>query len=161
VRPGIPEFMRERALPLADVIPPTHFELDRLVGRATPTIDAALVAADTLHARGPKAVLVTSLVTRETPQDAIDMLASGPDGRFRLRTPRLPITPDGAGDLVAALFFAHYLATGSVARALSLAGSAVFGVLARTAEKAAREILLVEAQDEIVAPRALFMPEPL
>jgi pyridoxine kinase len=161
VRPGIPEFMRERALPLADVITPNQFELDYLAGCATPTLDAALAATEALHARGPRAILVTSLMTRETPADAIDMLASGPDGRFRLRTPRLLVSADGAGDLVAALFFVHYLATGSASRALSLAGSAVFGVLARTAEKGAREMLLVEAQDEIVAPRTQFIAERL
>lgn len=159
VRPGIPEFMRERALPVADVITPNQFELNYLAGRETHTISATLAAVNALHALGPTAILVTSLHTEETPEDAIDVFASGPDGRFRLRTPRLPIAVNGAGDAIAALFFVHYLATRSAAQALSLAGSAVFGVLARTAAKGSREILLVEAQEEIVAPSRLFKPE--
>ena len=37
VRPGIPEFMRERAVPAADVITPNQFELEFLAGRTTGT----------------------------------------------------------------------------------------------------------------------------
>ena len=44
-----------------------------------------------MHRLGPKVVLVTSLATRETPADAIDLLASE-GGRFwRVRTPRLSL----------------------------------------------------------------------
>jgi pyridoxine kinase len=66
---------------------------------------------------------------------------------------------NGAGDAIAALFFAHWLRTGSAAEALSGAASSIFGILRRTG--AAREMLLVEAQDEIVAPTTLFRPEPI
>ena len=161
VRPGIPEFMRECAVPAADVITPNQFELDYLAGGETGTIAAMLAAVDALHALGPSAILVTSLHTEETPDDAIDVFASGPDGRFRLRTPKLPISVNGAGDAIAALFYVHYLSTRSAAQALSLASSAVFGVLARTAAAGSREILLIEAQDEIVTPSKVFGPEPL
>jgi pyridoxine kinase len=37
VRPGIPEFMREHALPAADVVTPNQFELDHLTGRTSAT----------------------------------------------------------------------------------------------------------------------------
>ena len=36
VRPGIPEFMRDRVVPAADVITPNHFELDFLAGTHDP-----------------------------------------------------------------------------------------------------------------------------
>ena len=161
VRPGIPEFMRLRAVPAADVITPNQFELEYLTERTTGTLHDAIAATEILHALGPQAIMVTSLVTEETPHDAIDVLASGPDGRFRLRTPKLPISVNGAGDAITALFFVHFLRTGSAAEALSLATSAVFGVLARTAEAGSREILLVEAQDEIVSPSLLFHAQPV
>src|SRR5918995_203814 len=63
VRPGIPEFMRERAVPAADIVTPNHFELDQLTDRATTNIADVLAAVDLVHARGPRVVLVTSLHT--------------------------------------------------------------------------------------------------
>jgi len=161
VRPGIPEFMRERALPAADVITPNQFELELLAGRETKTMADALAAVAALHARGPGAILVTSLHTNETPAASIDMIASDGKHRFLVRTPKLPITVNGAGDAIAALFFAHYLQSQSVAQALSRAASSVFGILERTAEKGSREILLIEAQEEIVSPARVFEPSPL
>ena len=159
VRPGLPDFFRERAIPLADVIAPNHFELDDLTGRSTRTLAEAMAAIDSLHARGPRAILVTSLHVGGTPDDAVDLVASGAEGRFRVRTPKLPISVNGAGDAIAALFFAHLLRGGTVAEALSKAGSSLFCVLKLTAARGAREMLLVEAQDEFVKPSQVFEAE--
>ncbi|MBP2150581.1 MULTISPECIES: pyridoxal kinase PdxY [Xanthobacter] len=156
VRPGIPDFMREQAVPAADVITPNQFELELLTGRACPTLPEAIAACDALHARGPKVILVTSLHVGETPPDSIDLLASGPDGRFLVRTPRLAVSLNGAGDAIAALFFFHVLRTGSTAQAVSLAASSIYGVLSRTEKAQSRELLLVEAQEEFVTPSRLF-----
>jgi pyridoxine kinase len=161
VRPGIPEFMRAHAVPAADVITPNQFELDHLTGRTSATRRDALAAIDALHALGPKAIMVTSLHTDETPPDAIDLVASDASGRFSVRTPRLPISVNGAGDAIAALFFAHYLRGGSAADALSRAASSVFGVLRHTAEANSREILLIDAQDELVNPSQIFEVEKI
>jgi pyridoxine kinase len=161
VRPGIPEFMREHALPLADIVTPNQFELEHLAGRTSATARDALAAIDALHALGPRTILVTSLHTDETPGDAIDLLASDGSGRFRVRTPKLPISVNGAGDAIAALFFAHYLRSGSAAEAVSRAASSVFGVLRRTAEAGSREILLIDAQEEFVNPGHMFPAKPL
>lgn len=161
VRPGIPEFMRERALPAADVITPNQFELDYLSGTETKTLAAAAAAVSALHARGPGAILVTSLQTNDTPGDSIDLMASDGKSRFLVRTPKLPISVNGAGDAIAALFFAHFMQSQSVAQALSAAASSVFGILKRTADKNSREILLIEAQDEIVKPSRVFDAVPL
>ena len=161
VRPGIPEFMRDHALPAADIVTPNQFELDYLTGRTSATRRDALAAVDALHALGPKAIMVTSLHTDETPADAIDLVASDASGRLRVRTPKLPISVNGAGDAIAALFFAHYLRSGSAAEALSRAASSVFGVLKLTAERNAREILLIDAQDEFVDPSQVFPAEPI
>ena len=65
------------------------------------------------------------------------------------------------GDVIAALFLAHLLRTGSAADALSHAASSVFGILKRTAAAQSREILLIEAQDELVKPSATFRAEQL
>src|SRR5262249_46004673 len=117
VRQGIPEFMRDQAVRAADVATPNQFELDLLSRQSSETRRAALSAIDAVHALGPKAIMVTSLHTDETPSDAIDLVASDVSGRFRVRTPKLPISVNGAGDAIAALFFAHYLRGGSAAEA--------------------------------------------
>jgi pyridoxine kinase len=161
VRAGIAEFLRERALPAADVITPNQFELERLSGQGSTTLAAALAAAETLRTRGPQAVLVTSLHTAETPKDAVDLLACGANGRFLVRTPLLPVAVNGAGDAAAALFFFHYLRAGDLAAALGRTVSSIFGLVRRTAEAGTRELLLVEAQEELVAPSQTFRPEPV
>src|SRR6185437_6694794 len=156
VREGIPEFMREKAVPAADIVTPNQFELDYLSKRGSGTLRAARDAVRAVHDLGPRAVLVTSLHTEETPAACIDMLASDPTGCFLVRTPKLPLAINGAGDAVAALFFAHYLRGGKIGEALSRAASSIFGVLAKTAESGAREIQLIAAQDEIVRPSRVF-----
>jgi pyridoxine kinase len=161
VQAGVAEFISRRAVPAADIVTPNQFELDYLAGRHSRTLAQALAAVERLHAMGPRAVLVTSLRTAETPGDAVDVLVSDRHGRFRVRTPLLPIAANGAGDLMAALFFAHYLRTASAAQALARATASVFGVLSRTAAAGSGEILLVEAQDELVAPSMAFDVEPV
>jgi pyridoxine kinase len=148
VQPGVPEFMKERAVPAADVVTPNQFELEYLSGRACRTLAEVYAAIDTLHALGPRVVLVTSLHTDETPNGCLDLIASDESGRCMLRTPELPLTLHGAGDVMAALFLAHSLLEGSTAEALSRAASSLFGVLRRSVEEGSREMLVIDAQDE-------------
>ena len=156
VRPGIPEFLRDQALPAADIITPNQFELEWLTGREVRTLAEAKAAVAALQARGPRCVLVTSLRLEDTPDDEIGMLA-GEGGRFwRLSTPMLPVSVNGAGDAIAALFLFHRLRGGRREVALAAAASSVFGLLRRTAEAGSREILTVAAQEEFVAPSRVF-----
>jgi pyridoxine kinase len=161
VRPGVADFMRDRAVPAADVVTPNHFELDRLTGRDTAELAAILAAVDALHARGPRAVLVTSVRSDATPAGSLDVIASDAGGRHLVRTPRLDTPANGAGDLIAALFFFHYLCSGSAADALAAATSSVFGLLRRTRDAGAAETLLIAAQEELVAPSQRFAPVPV
>jgi pyridoxine kinase len=159
VRPGVADFLRDKALSVADVITPNQFELGQLSGRESAHTADALGAIDALHAKGPRIVLVTSLHTQDTPDGAIDMVVSDGKERLRIRTPRLEIVANGAGDAIAALFFAHWLREGSIALALSSAASSIYGVLRQTLEAGAREMLLVAAQEEFVRPSQIFEPE--
>lgn len=161
VREGIPEFMKNKAVPAADIITPNHFELDYLSNRTSKTVQQAREAVKAVHDLGPHAILVTSLHTEETPKNSIDLLASDKSGCFLLRTPKLLLKINGAGDAIAALFFAHYLRNGKIDEALSRAASGVFGVLVKTAEAGTREIQLVAAQDEILQPSHLFEAKAL
>lgn len=156
VRPGIPEFLRDHAVPAADLITPNHFELDYLAGTRTRTLAEVKDAIAAVQALGPATVLVTSLEVEDTPEDAIDLLAAEGGRTFRVRTPKLPLSVNGAGDAVAALFFVHHLRTGSAATALDEAAASVFGLMRATAEAGSREILTVAAQDEFVAPSRRF-----
>jgi pyridoxine kinase len=156
VRPGIEEFLREVAVPAADVVTPNHFELDLLSGTPTTSLTAVQDAVAAVQALGPRVVLTTSLVTDDTPADSVDLLASDGGRHFRVRTPRLDVSVNGAGDAVAALFLAHWLETRSAADALGRAAASVFGLLRRTEAAGSREILLVAAQDEFVSPTRTF-----
>ncbi|GLK69286.1 pyridoxal kinase PdxY [Hansschlegelia plantiphila] len=161
VRPGIPEFIRDRAMPAADVATPNQFELEHLTGVAVGGLGAAKIAASALRAIGPKVVLVTSLQTPETPDGVMELLAVDGEGAWRVRTPLLPVSVNGAGDAIAALFFVHWLTTRSAAEAMSKAASSVYGLLKATAEAGSREILTVAAQDEFVRPSRVFVAEPI
>ena len=159
VRPGIPEFMRDRAVPAADLITPNQFELEHLTGLPVTTLAEAKAAVTALQATGPRAVLVTSLKVAETPEDQIELLAAEGGEFHRIRTPMLPLSVNGAGDAIAALFLFHRIKTGSAAAAAAAAASSIYGLLRRTAEAGSREILTVAAQEEFVSPSRVFLPE--
>ena len=127
VRPGIPEFMRDQVVPQADVITPNHFELDFLSGRTTTTLDEVLAAVDAVRDRGPRDVLVTTVLLADRAPDTLDVVAVSDDGAWAVTTPLLPISPNGGGDVTAALYLAHLLETGSPAAALARTTSSVFG----------------------------------
>jgi pyridoxine kinase len=156
VRPGIPELMRDRVVPAADVITPNHFELDFLAGRESATVAELLESVDVVRATGPGTVLVTSVLTEETPDGSVDVVAVSDDGAWRTRTPLLPISPNGGGDVTAALFLAHLLRSGSAATALEKVTGSVFGVLEATLAAGTRELALVAAQDVIADPPERF-----
>jgi pyridoxine kinase len=161
VDPAVAALMIDRAVPAADVVTPNQFELEQLAGKTTASLPELVAAVDAVHARGPRVVLVTSVHTEETPADAIDNLVSDGVRRFRVRTPKLPLQVNGAGDAIAALFFAHLLGRRPAGEAMALAVSSMFGVLRHTLETGSREIMLVAAQDEIVAPSQVFSAETL
>jgi pyridoxine kinase len=161
VRDGIPELIASRVMPAADIMTPNHFELEFLSGSRIAGVDEARVKLARLHQRGPKVILVTSLHLEDTPTDAIDVAASESGSAWRVRTPRLDVSPNGAGDCIAARLFFHWLIARSARIALESAVASVFGLLSRTAEAKSRELLLVAAQDEFVAPSRTFQAQPL
>jgi pyridoxine kinase len=161
VRPGIPELMRDRVVPAADVITPNHFELDYLAGATTSTTDELLDAVDAVRATGPETVLVTSTVVEDTPEDRLDMFAVSGAGAWRVRTPRLPVNPPGAGDLTAAVFLVNVLDRRLLADALGRTASSVFAVVAATAEAGEHELRIVQTQDQLADPPSQFSVDRL
>ncbi len=161
VRPGIPEFMRDQVVPAADVITPNLFELGFLSGTEPRTLDEVVAAAESVRTSGPGTVLVTSVITEDTPEDSLDMVAVSAEGAWAVRTPRLPINPPGAGDLTSAVFLANVLDGHDLASALARTASSVFAVMAATHEAGSREMLIVESQDALAAPAMQFEVSPL
>ncbi|BAI71533.1 pyridoxine kinase [Azospirillum sp. B510] len=158
VRPGLPEFIRDHAVPAADLMTPNQFELEYLTGSKVETLDNALAATAALRARGPRLVLVTSLTRADADPDSIEMLVDGTDGAWLVATPRLTFDPppNGSGDAVAALFLAHYLNAFEPADALEKAAAAIFAIFETTKRLGTRELQLIAAQDDFVAPPRRF-----
>lgn len=159
VRSGIPEFMREEAVPRADVVTPNQFELNALTGATVETLEDALAAADAVRAMGPKMVLVTSLIRKDAPPGVIEMLAVAGEGAWLVATPLLPLQVNGAGDTTAALFLAHLLKGDDPAAALGRTAAAIFAVMEATYQVGAREIQIIAAQDSIANPPDRFTVE--
>jgi pyridoxine kinase len=161
VRPGIAEFMRDEAVPEATLATPNQFELEYLVGHPVTDVASAITAARELQSRGPSVVLITSLVRADGDPDTVEVVAVDTQSAYLIGTPKLPLTVNGAGDAMAAIFFAHWLRERSIAVALEKTVNAIFAVLELTAEKNAREIQLIAAQEQIADPPQRFRAVPI
>ena len=158
VRPGIPEFMRERLVPNADVITPNQFELSALTGIEAGTLDRVLEAAAAARALGPRVVVVTSVERDDSSRNNIEMLLDTAEGSWLVSTPRLPLdpSPNGAGDCTSALLLAEYLKTGSWTQALEGAAGAIYAIFKKTYEIGTRELAIIAAQDDLLDPPERF-----
>ncbi|MEC8761191.1 MAG: pyridoxal kinase PdxY [Microbacterium sp.] len=156
VAPAIPVLLRERVVPAADIITPNQFELGFLTGTEPADLESTLVSADLARAMGPRTVLVTSVERPDAPEGTIEMLAVTDDGAWIVQTPRIPMKANGSGDVTAALFTAHYGATGDAALALARTVSSVFDLLQNTYGSGERELQLIESQEVYAHPRMQF-----
>jgi len=75
---------------------------------------------------------------------------------WRVRTPKLPISPSGTGDLFAALFVAARVREKNTPDALGHAASAIFAVLERTAISGTEEMRIVESAELLAHPKRRF-----
>jgi len=154
VRAGIPPLVRDLLCPLADIITPNHFEFEFLCGAKVTAIDQVIAQARIL--RGPSTVVVTSAELADTPAGEIETLAVERSKAWRVRTPKLPISPNGTGDLFAALFASARVLGSDTPDALAHAASAIFAVLERTAATGTEEMRIVESADLLVRPKRRF-----
>ncbi|MFE6994674.1 pyridoxal kinase PdxY [Microbacterium sp. NPDC057659] len=156
VAPAIPELLRERVVPVADIITPNQFELGYLTRTEPATLDETLASVDLARAMGPSVVLVTSVERPDREEGTIEMLAVDDKGAWLVATPHLPLKANGSGDVTAALFTAHYVETGDAKVALERTVSSVFDLLKATLESGERELQLVESQEYYANPRLQF-----
>ncbi|MBR1142055.1 pyridoxal kinase PdxY [Bradyrhizobium sp. AUGA SZCCT0431] len=156
VKADIPPLVRDRLCGLADIITPNHFEFEWLCGAKSTTSAQMLDAARALMARGPSTVVVTSAELSDTPDGEIETLAIEQSNAWRVRTPKVPISPNGTGDLFAALFTAARVQNKATPEALGHAASAISAVLERTAARGTEEMRIVESGPELVNPKRRF-----
>ncbi len=166
VLPGVPELIRNRVVPAADVLTPNAFELSYLAFGGDPgsvqthrvaSLVDLLEAIDAVRSMGPRTVLVTSVRGSVVPAGQIGMVAVDDSGAYLVRTPELPLSVNGAGDVTAALFLAHL--SHGVSTALARVASSVYGILAATHIAGSREIALIAAQDVVADPPTEFPVE--
>lgn len=160
VKADIPPLVRDRLCPLADIITPNHFEFEWLCGREARTTEEMIAQAKMLASRGPSTVIVTSAELADTPEGQIETLAIEKSRdtakAWRVRTPKLPISPNGTGDLFAALYVAASVLGVDTPDALGAAASAIFAVLERTAARGTEEMRIVESAEALVHPKRRF-----
>jgi pyridoxine kinase len=160
VHADIPPLVRDRLCRLADIITPNHFEFEWLCGAKATTTDQAIAQAQILLARGPSTIVVTSAELADTPDGQIETLAversKARSQAWRVRTPKLPISPSGTGDLFASLFVAARVQEKDTPDALGHAASAIFAVLERTAISGTEEMRIVESAEQLTKPKRRF-----
>jgi pyridoxine kinase len=156
VAPAIPVLLRDKVVPVADIITPNQFELGFLTDTEPDTLESTLASVDVARAMGPNTVLVTSVERPDREAGTIEMLAVDDKGAWLVATPHLPMKANGSGDVTAALFTAHYVRTGDAKTALELTVSSVFELLNLTLESGERELQLIPAQEAYANPPRQF-----
>ncbi len=157
VRPDIPSFFAEHALPAADLITPNQFELELLNGGPITGLKDAIAAARRLQARGPSLVAVTSLQAPAVPSGRLGSLLVSPAGAWLVDTPLLPFDrpPAGAGDVFAAFLLGRLLAGTRPPEALERTVNGVYHLLADSLAERSAELMLAVAQEKLVQPPRL------
>lgn len=157
----IPPLLRDKVVPVADIITPNQFELDYLTGVPAHDTTSTLEAIAAAQEMGPDTVLVTSVRRPETPADAIEMIAANEQGAWLVRTPFIDFKRNGSGDVTAALFTGHYIRERDAADALARTASSVFDLIETTFTADSRELLIIESQEAIAHPRLQFEVEQI
>lgn len=163
VSDNIPPLLRDKVVPVADIITPNQFELGYLTGKEATDLASTLEAVEAARAMGPDTVLVTSVTRPDQPEDTVEMLVVDSHGRWLVQTPRLAFKRNGSGDVTCALFTGHYIeaiggaeAATAAKNALAKTASSVFDLIENTHNADAPELLLVESQEAYAHPRMQF-----
>jgi pyridoxine kinase len=135
--------IREKLLPLADIVTPNAFELAWLSGRTVFDAASAVAAARALER---PSVVVTSAPAG--PDRLANILVSGGDVAATA-SPRRTVHAHGTGDFFASLFLAHKLNGLSSPVSLRAAAAAIDAVLDWSGERS--ELALIETQEHWAA----------
>lgn len=161
VRPGIPDFLRKRALSQASVITPNHYEFELLCGSSLTTVLAATQAARTMlaqmHDSQSALIVITSLRTDDLPSEQLATLAVTADKAWLVQTPYIDLhpLPNGMGDVFAAVLLGHLIQERSIPDAVSRAVSTLYAMVSRT-KAGQRDLPLVASREQINQPAQMF-----
>lgn len=157
----IPPLLRDRVVPVADIITPNQFELGYLTGVEASDVSSTLKACEAARAMGPSTILVTSVLRPDRPEDTIEMIAVNDEGAWKVQTPFIDFKRNGSGDVTAALFTGHYIRDHDAASALAKTASSVFALIETTFKADSRELCVIEAQDAYANPSLEFEVEKI
>lgn len=161
VRPGIPDFLRKRALSQASVITPNHYEFELLCGGPLTTVQAATRAARTMlaqmHDSQSALIVITSLRTDDLPSEQLATLAVTAGKAWLVQTPYIDLhpLPNGMGDVFAAVLLGHLIQERSIPNAVSRAVSTLYAMVSRT-KAGQRDLPLVASREQINQPSQMF-----
>lgn len=158
VHPEVGNIFKKRLASIADILTPNPFELQFLTDMPVMRLEQVQEACDQLIKRGPRMILVTSVLCEETPDNSIQMLLHQTNGSWIVTMPKLnpKPAPNGAGDVTAALFLAHTLNGLRPEEVLAKTAASVYGIYEATTKAGTRELQLISAQDELVTPHHHF-----
>lgn len=167
VRPGIPEFLRKRALSQASVITPNHYEFELLCGgqplmSVKAAIDAAREMLTHMHNSASALIVITSLRTEDQPADKLGTLAVTANNAWLVQTPYIDLQPlpNGMGDVFSAVLLGHLIQGRTIPDAVSGAVSTLFALVSRT-ESGQRDLPLVASREQINTPAQRFDALPV
>jgi pyridoxine kinase len=145
------EAIRDRLIPLADIVKPNRFELGWLRSTEIVSVEDAIAASIDLA----PLVLVTSGV--EPVGKLTNLLICRDKEAWVTEVIRREEVPHGSGDLMAALFLGHLVNGRTPAEALALATAGVEAVVDESLESA--ELRLVETQRHWADPAPWSLEE--
>ena len=142
--------IRDHLIPIASIATPNRFELGWLSGNSLSTNNDIVSAVEAL---GLNRCVVTSAFAFMAESVAnllvIDQKAIMAEHR------KIGSSHSGTGDLFAAAFLGRLLSGASEERALQLASSSVFEIVARSVKKGADGLLIAEEADSLRNPMAM------
>ena len=161
----------QKVIPLADVITPNQFEVEKLTGVQVRSLIDARTACEYLHRMGPNLVCITSVILSDInndrdvePDSKMSMIASQlVNAKVRIWRVDFPVLPGqftGTGDLCAALFLAH-TARLPVSEAIEKVANTMHAVMTRTHQSCgitvqSRELKIVQSKKDIEHPPKFF-----
>ena len=157
VNPAIPTFLRDQAIPFANIITPNQFEFELLTGSKLTSVEEAVTTARQLRGRGPGTIVITSLATPDIAADQLGTLAVDGDGAWLVTTPKLDLhpLPNGMGDVFAATLLGRLVDGKALPEALELATATLYSLVHATAP-GSRDLPLIAEQAQLAKPGSHF-----